>query len=35
MTPYGLARLGPRYTAVEKIVEEYRAYRASPGHGYA
>jgi len=29
-TPYDLAQLGPRSTSVERIVEEYRAYRASP-----
>lgn len=29
-TPYDLAHLGPRSTSVEKIVEEYRAYRATP-----
>lgn len=30
-TPCDLAHLGSRSTSVEKIVEEYRAYRASPG----
>jgi broad specificity phosphatase PhoE len=34
-TPCDVAHLGSRLTAVEQIVEEYRSYRASPGHANA